>query len=91
MAITQDQTNYYERLNEMFGTEGWKELVEHAKAEIYQLQADSLDAKNWDIVCYLKGKAEQLAYFVSLEEISDMQRTLLEADPEEEDNDIYVD
>lgn len=90
MALTQEQTNYYDRLDEMFGTAGWRELVEEAKKEIYQIQADALEAKSWDTVCYLKGKAEQLAYLVNLEEISDMQRKSLElADEFMEDAAVY--
>ena len=67
-------------MDTMFATEGWKALIEEAKQEIYQLQADALEAKSWDEVLVMKGHAERLALLVKLEEISDAQKALLEQD-----------
>lgn len=83
MALTQDQIKYYDDLEEMMATPGWKTLIEEAKNEVYQLQADALDAPNWDVVCRIRGKAEQLAYLINLEDISEAQKAQLEMDVEE--------
>lgn len=85
MALTPEQKKYYDDLGEMMATAGWKSLIEEAKNEIYQLQADALDVDVWEKVCWLRGKAEQLAYLINLEAISDAQRALLE---EEEDVEV---
>lgn len=80
MALTREQFEYYEALEEMFATKGWRKLVEDAKAQIYQYQADALDAPSWDVVNVLRGKGLQLAELVNLEEVSRLQRQLLEED-----------
>ena len=83
MAITPEQTQYYDNLAEMMGTQGWRSLLEEAKSEIYQLQADALEAPNIETVCILRGKAQQLAYLINLQGISTNQRAILEEpDPE---------
>jgi hypothetical protein len=79
-AITQDQIDYYDALDEMFATQGWKLLIEEATAQIYQCQADALEQPSWDNVNVLRGKAMQLAELKNLEEVTRMQRTLLEED-----------
>lgn len=84
MALTPELQKYYDDLNETFATEGWKKIVEEAKTEIYQLQADALELSPQGGVSLdyllgrLQGRAEQLAYFTRLEEISDFQASLLE-------------
>lgn len=74
---------YYEDLEEMFATDGWKAMVEEAVKEIYQLQADALDFKpvpgvsmDWRLGV-LQGKAEQLNYIARLQEISRNQKQQL--------------
>ena len=85
MAITREQEEYYDALDEMFGTRGWRLLIEEATALIYQTQADALEQPTWDAVNILRGKAAQLAEIVNFEETSRMQRSFLE---EEDDADV---
>lgn len=80
MALTQEQAQYYDALDEMFSTRGWKLFVEEATALIYQKQADALEQPSWDKVNELRGQALQLAEVVNFEETSRMQRALLEED-----------
>jgi hypothetical protein len=84
-AITQEQTEYFDALEEMFATQGWKTFVEEATAMIYQCQADALEQPSWDHVNVLRGKALQLAEIKNLEEVTLMQRALLEEDLEDAD------
>jgi hypothetical protein len=88
MALTEAQVKYYDELEDTIGTPGWKTIVEEAKSEIYQLQADALDAPNWDMVNYIRGKAEQLAYLVNLQGISSTQKAALEQNDEVEEGEL---
>lgn len=83
MALSPELRKYYDDLGEMFATPGWKNLVEEAKTEIYQMQADALEiSPSMGSVEYalgrLQGRAETFNYFSRLEEISDVQRAALE-------------
>ena len=78
--LTQEQQEYYEDLDEMFATKGWKRLVEEAKKQIYQYQSDALEQPDWDSVNVLRGRAQQLNELVLLEDISLMQKAQLEVD-----------
>lgn len=84
MALTPEQQDYYDAMDEMFATRGWKMFVEEAKALIYQAQADALEQGSWDAVNILRGKAIQLAEITNFEETCVMQKGLLE----EEDADL---
>lgn len=84
MALTREQEEYYEALDEMFSTKGWKVFVEEATALIYQHQADALEQPSWDHVNVLRGKALTLAELVNFEETSRMQRALLEEEFEDD-------
>lgn len=90
MALTPEQSKYYDNMDEMFGTVGWRTLMEEMAREIYQLQADALDIKpipgvSTDFLLgKLQGKAEQLAYMLRLEEVSDAQKAALENDDGDE-------
>jgi hypothetical protein len=86
MALTREQKEYYDALDEMFDTKGWRLFVEEATALIYQAQADALEQPSWDLVNVLRGKAQTLAEIVNFEETSTMQRAFLE----EEDDDANV-
>lgn len=68
------QTKYWDDLDNMFGTDGWRQLILEIKSEIYQLQADALEANSWDEVNYLKGKASALAYVSNLQDVVKVQR-----------------
>lgn len=85
MALTQEQVEYYNAMEELFSSKGWRILVEDANSQIYQYQADALEAKDWDGVNVLRGKALQLAELVNLEEVTSLQKRILE---EENDADV---
>lgn len=85
MALTPEQEEYYENLDDMFATRGWKMFVEEATALIYQFQADALEQPTWEAVNVLRGKAMQLAEIVNFEETSRMQRAILEEDDDDAD------
>lgn len=85
MALTEEQERYYQDMEEMFSTKGWKTLIEDAKATIYQYQADGLEAPNWDSVNVLRGKALQLAELTNLEETTLLQKGILEQEDDDAD------
>lgn len=87
MALTPEQTEYYDALDDLFSNKGWQMIVEEATAQIYQYQSDALEQDSWDKVNVLRGKAQQLAELVNLEDTSTMQRTMLE-DEDEADADV---
>ena len=76
--LTPDEQEYYNALEETFGTPGWKILVEEAKAQIYQMQADGLEVKTWEQVCELRGRAAALANIVNLETITSYSKAQAE-------------
>lgn len=82
MALTLDQRKYYDNLDEMFATDGWKDLMKEVEREIYQLQADALESDSWDKVRFLQGRARQLVIFFNLEAESEAQKALLDEDDE---------
>lgn len=80
MALTPEQIEYYDSLDEMFATKGWRLLIEEATAQVYNLQADALEQPSWDHVNVLRGKAMTLSELINFEEVSRHQRILLEAE-----------
>lgn len=80
MALTPEQIEYYDSLDEMFDTKGWRLLIEEATAQVYNLQADALEQPSWDHVNVLRGKAMTLSELINFEEVSRHQRILLEAE-----------
>ena len=78
--MTQEQEEYYDALEDVFALPGWKILVEEALKEIYTLQAMALEAPSWEVVCELRGQGKALAEFANLEEVSRLQKELLEND-----------
>ena len=66
--LTDSDIDYYNDLEELFGTSGWRHLLEEARKQIYQFQAEALEAKSFEQVCYLRGQAEQLARLINLPE-----------------------
>ena len=85
MALTQEQEEYYNSMTDLFSMKGWKTLIEDANAQIYQYQADALEAPTWEGVNVLRGKALQLAELVNLEEVTLMQKALLTQEDEDAD------
>ena len=74
--MLQEERDYYNDLADMFGTAGWRRLIDEAKKQIYQFQAEALEAPNFEQVMYLRGQAEQLVRLINLQ---DNLRTLREA------------
>ena len=85
MALTTAQKDYYEAMDGMFSTPGYKLMIEDATAQIYQNQADALEAPNWDSVNILRGKSQALAELVNLEDTTDIQKASLEEDDDDAD------
>lgn len=86
MGLTPEDEQYYQDMEETFATPGWKRLVEEAKRIIYQFQADALEARTYESVCELRGRARQLAELVNLEELTDMSKQQAEAAALEDDS-----
>jgi hypothetical protein len=78
--MTPEQSKYFDDLDSVFGTVGWKVLLAELEQEIYEIQADALDAKDWDSVCRLRGRAEAWAYLRNLEAVLDHQKAELQGD-----------
>lgn len=68
--LTTEDVDYFDDLEDMFGSRGWKHLTDEARKQIYQFQAEALEARSYEQVCYLRGQAEQLARLVNLPEIT---------------------
>ena len=84
MALTREQVEYYDAMEELFTSKGWRLLIEDATAQVYQYQADALEQPSWDHVNVMRGKAMQLAELVNFEDTTTMQKRLLE---QEDDDD----
>lgn len=82
--MTPEQQKYYDDLDELFSTRGWKVLIEDATAQIYQYQSDALEQPSWEHVNVLRGKAMQLAELVNFEDTTQMQKALLESEDEDD-------
>lgn len=85
---------YFEKLEETFGTEGWRLIIEEAKAQVYQYQGDVLESKNWDAVCELRGHVTQLSRLINLEAVTELLKEQAEAqvlaDESEDDYDAAL-
>jgi hypothetical protein len=85
MALTPEQEEYFDKVEDVFAMPGFKVLVEEAKAQIYELQAQALEQPSWEAVCELRGRAKQLAEFTRLEEVTLLQKAMLEEDEDDAD------
>ena len=81
--LTIDQNKYFDEFEEMFGTNGWKALLGQLEQEIYEIQADALEAKTWDEVLKYRGRADAWAYLRNLPGILEFQKAELEAGEDE--------
>ena len=79
-----DPLEYIDALEEMFATQGWRNLIEEAKAQAYQYQADALECKSWEQVCELRGQVLQLSRLVNLEQVTSMMKAQYLAEREDE-------
>jgi hypothetical protein len=75
-------------MEEMFSTPGWKTLVQEAERTIYHLQAEALEAGNFEEVCVKRGRAQQLAELVNMEPNIELQKAEFARQDEEEN--IYA-
>lgn len=80
--LTQEDIRYFDDLDDMFGTAGWRHLIDEARKQIYQFQAEALEAKNFETVAYLRGQAEQLARLINLQDTTTTLRKSGEEDDE---------
>ena len=87
MALSEELEQYYRQMEELFGTRGWQTLAEEASKRIYELQANALEAPNYDQVCEMRGEAKAWAYLARLEEVTNVTKASLE---EEDDYDADV-
>mgnify|MGYP003624713155 CR=1 FL=1 len=74
------RAKYYDDMSELFGTKGWRDLIEELSKEVYEKQADALDATDWGQVCELRGAAKALSVLINLQEMTKLQRNNEEAD-----------
>lgn len=79
MGLTPDQQQFFDDMEELFATRGWKRLIEEANSTIYHLQAEALEAKTWEQVILMRGKAEQLAELTNMEDTVAISKSQLEA------------
>ena len=77
---------YFEQLEEMFATQGWRNLVEEAKGQVYQYQADALEAPNWERLCEIRGEVLQLSRIANLEEVTALLKAQYIADARDADD-----
>jgi hypothetical protein len=78
-TMDQQLTNYFNSLEDTFGTAGWRALIEDAKREIYELQASALEAASYEEIMFMKGQAEVLNRLINLPEITAATRAQHEA------------
>lgn len=81
MALTPELEIYYDNLDEMFGTMGWRQLLEDASDEIRALQESALNAASYEEVMYMRGQADVLTRLISLRDMSEAIREQ-QADPD---------
>lgn len=77
MGLTPEDQKFFDDLEELFSTPGWKSLVEEAKRTIYHLQAEALEAGSFEEVCVKRGRAQQLAELVNMEASLELQKSEL--------------
>lgn len=77
MSLSPEQQREYDEYQEMFATPGWRRVMATAEQQIYELQADALEAKSWEEVCMLRGRASTLAELFNLESTMDAQYRML--------------
>lgn len=78
--LSPELNTYFDMLEETFGTPGWAVLVEEAEKQIYALQADALEAKSWEDLLILRGRAFQLQDLINMRDAATVARKLAEED-----------
>lgn len=74
VSRAREALEYFEKLEETFATPGWKQLIDEARSQLYQYQADVLEVDSWDRVCELRGQVIQLSRLINLEEVTVLMR-----------------
>lgn len=74
VSRAREALEYFEKLEETFSTPGWKQLIDEARSQLYQYQADVLEVDSWDKVCELRGQVTQLSRLINLEEVTGLMR-----------------
>jgi hypothetical protein len=69
VATVDETLQYFEELEETFSTKGWKNLIQEAKAQLYQYQNDAIEVDSWEKVCEIRGEVRQLSRLLNLEEM----------------------
>lgn len=85
--VEKDPIQYIEELEEMFATQGWKNLTEEAHAQLAEYKDMALTLPTWERVCELRGQALQLARIINLPEMTAMLRQNVEAQEAEDEDD----
>jgi hypothetical protein len=76
-VVTSNQVDPLEDFNdleEVFAMRGWRKLIEEAKSQLYQYQADALEVPSWDKVNELRGQCLQLSRLINLEEVTALMK-----------------
>lgn len=64
--MNREDEKYYEKIVTLTAYPEWGDYVEELKKEIYQIQAEAFEAKNWDEFNVKKGEAKGLSRIVNL-------------------------
>ena len=90
MASIEETLRYFEELEEMFSTKGWKNLVSEARSQLYQYQGDILEVDSWDKVCEIRGEVKQLSRLLNLEDMISLLKAQAIAQAREEAEDASL-
>lgn len=69
-----EQIRYYEELEEMFATPGWRNLVKEATDQLNEWKELMPQLRSWDQVNELRGQMLQLARLINLEEVTALMK-----------------
>lgn len=85
MGLTPENQKFFDDMEELFAMPAWKTLIQEAERTIYHLQAEALEAGSFEEVCVKRGRAQQLAEFVNMESLMELQKAELERQNLEQD------
>ena len=69
-----EQIRYYEELEEMFATPGWRNLIKEAADQLTEWKELMPQLRSWDQVNELRGQMLQLARLINLEDVTGMMK-----------------
>lgn len=76
--LTAEQRRYFDDYDEMFATNGWKQLLEEANVQLDNLRNECLVTPEKAVA--LAGEGRMLTYLLNLEQTLDNQRRMLQED-----------